>query len=116
MISTRYRFHGRNSLRTVLSRGQTHRSDGLSLRLLPNPRRSNYRAAVIVSRKVHKSAVVRNRIRRRVYERVRILCAALPAAYDLVFLVYDEKIAEMPPAELDAQLQRLLRRAGLLPY
>jgi ribonuclease P protein component len=67
----------------------------------------------VVSRKVSKSAVVRNRIRRRIYEHVRILSTSFTAPYDLVFTAFDAKIATVPPAELAADIAKLCKKAGL---
>jgi ribonuclease P protein component len=72
-----------------------------------------YRLAVVVSRKISKSAVVRNRIRRRIYESVRILSTKLNAPYDLALIVYDEKLAAMPYAQLEQELIKLFQKAGL---
>jgi ribonuclease P protein component len=86
------------------------------LRYAPNPKRKNYRAAVVVSKKVHKSAVVRNRIRRRVFELVRLHSDLIPGVYDLVFTVFDETVADMAPKELEnavvSQLKSLPRTAN----
>lgn len=89
------------------------RGGALSLKYLRNERRQSYRLAIIVSRKVHKSAVVRNKIRRRLYERVRILSSSFTGTYDLILIAYDDKIAAMPSAELDREVQKLLIKANL---
>jgi len=70
---------------------------------------------VVVSRKVHKSAVVRNRIRRRIYEIVRQSDARLTDHRDLVFTVFSERIAEMPAADLAPAVKRLLTKAAEAP-
>lgn len=64
--------------------------------------RGNYHLAVVVSRKVNKSAVVRNRIRRRLYEQFRLIAKDKPAKmkYDIVLSVYEDKLTTMPAAEL----------------
>jgi ribonuclease P protein component len=67
---------------------------------------------VVVSRKVSKSAVVRNRIRRRIYECVRNFEPL--AVYDLVFIVYDEQVATMPAVELGRIVKQNLRKSGCL--
>jgi ribonuclease P protein component len=85
----------------------------MALRFLPNERRKDYRLAIVVSRKVSKSAVVRNRIRRRLYEDVRILCSSFTDIYDLVIIVYDEKLATIPPAQLHQEVEKLCQKAGL---
>lgn len=112
MIGRSHRFHGRGSIRRLYANGKSVRSGLLALRYAPNPRRDAYRLGVVVSRKVSKSAVLRNRIRRRLYERVRILSSSY-AAYDLLISVYDAKVADMPSDELDKEVQKLLLKAKL---
>jgi ribonuclease P protein component len=110
MISVRHRFHGHGSLRTVYQKGHTVRGSLLNLRFANRDPRHPYRAAVVVSRKVSKSAVVRNRIRRRLYECVRTSSAGVAPGTDLVFTVFNEQLADMPAAELQAAVDELLRK------
>jgi ribonuclease P protein component len=112
MISYANRFHGRAVLRRLQTRSQSVRGQALALKYAPSTRDS-YRLAVVVSRRVSKSAVVRNRIRRRLYECVRHLSGTLQAPYDLVLLVYDERLAELPPAKLQAEVTKLFKKAKL---
>lgn len=115
MIGRSNRFHGRASIQRLYKAGDTVRANMLSLRYAPNPKRQEYRLAVVVSRKVSKSAVVRNRIRRRIYDCVRILSSSFTGVYDLAFIIYDEKIATLSPAELAAEVERLCKKAKLTP-
>lgn len=71
--------------------------------------------AVVVSRKVHKSAVVRNRIRRRVYEIVRRADEHLLAEKDLIFTVFSEQIAVTEHAKLNRIIEGLLQKATNKP-
>lgn len=112
MISVKHRFHGHNSLRAVYSRGRTVRGSFITLKYLERGEGRPYRAAVVVSRKVHKSAVVRNRIRRRIYEIIRQADGQLTGARDLVFTVFSDRVAEMPAASLSATLEQLLKKAA----
>jgi ribonuclease P protein component len=114
MISQAHRFHGRNSLRFVYHRGQNVRGGSVSLRFVENTRRRSYRVAVVVSRKVSKSAVVRNRIRRRIYEIVREHARELHKPLDLVFTVYGEDVAELPQDTLKEVILSQLDKAGAL--
>lgn len=114
MILRTHRFHGYNSLRHVYSRGMTVRGSFLALKYVVNQRRHTYRVAVVVSRKVHKSAVVRNRIRRRIYEVIRTHQADIGQPYDLVVTVFNEQLATMPAPELQAAVTELLYKAGIL--
>jgi ribonuclease P protein component len=82
---------------------------------MPNTRRDQYRLAVVVSRKISKSAVVRNRIRRRIYENVRILSKSFTAPYDLLIIVYDEGVADMSASALTADVVKMLTKAKVIP-
>jgi ribonuclease P protein component len=114
MIGRTHRFHGFNALRHVYSRGNTTRSSLIAVKSLANPRRDSYRAAVVVSRKVHKSAVVRNRIRRRIYEIIRHLQPRLAGPFDIVITVFSDQVAEMPAPDLEKMLIDQFERARLI--
>ena len=79
----------------------------------PNNRRQTYRAAVVVGKKVSGSAVVRNRIRRRIYEIIREQMPAGAPAVDFIFTVFEAKAATVPAEELKSAIKNLLKSAGL---
>lgn len=114
MIDTTHRFQGHGSLRFVYQRGQTVRGQYWSLKYILNRRREKYRVAVVVSRKVHKSAVVRNRIRRRIYEIVRTEASRISGPFDIVFIIYSDQVAELPAHQLRAAVCEKLEKAGIL--
>jgi len=106
MISRAHRFHGYNSLRHVYRQGSVSRGPLFAVKAAENPRRKDYRLAVVVSRKVNKSAVARNRIRRRLYALSRELGKDIAAPYDIVITVFHDSVLDTPPAELAGQLKR----------
>ena len=112
MITAAHRFHGYGSLRGVYQRGQNLRGPLLSLKFNRREQHRPYRVAVVVSRKVSKSAVVRNRIRRRIYEIVRQGSNTVAPGMDLVFTVFDEQLASLPAAELQALVDDLLQKTA----
>lgn len=112
MIARKHRFHGRGSLRYVYSHGRTVRSPWCALRFSANPHRQTYRAAVVVSKKNNKSAVVRNRIRRRIYEAIRLYTPET-CALDMVVTVYSDRLADIPAEELQKTILVLLQDAGV---
>jgi ribonuclease P protein component len=111
MISRAHRFHGHNSLSFVYRKGKTVRTPLCLLKFAPNPRRTSYRAAVVVSTKISKKAVARNRIRRRLFEQIRRQVPEA-AAVDFVFTALSDKLADMPAPELAALVSDLLNRAA----
>jgi ribonuclease P protein component len=114
MISRAHRFHGYNSLRYVYRQGRVSRGPTFAVKAADNPRRKAYRVAVVVSRKVNKSAVVRNRIRRRLYEISRELGQNISQPYDIVITVFHDTVLETPHKELTAQLKRQFKELKLL--
>ncbi|HSX17887.1 MAG TPA: ribonuclease P protein component [Candidatus Saccharimonadales bacterium] len=116
MISRTHRFHGLNSLSFVYKHGTTVRGPFFSVKTALNNRRHTYRVAVVVSRKVHKSAVARNRIRRRLYEAVRNIEDDIAGPYDIVLSVFNAELTEVSPAALAQLLKKQLGTAGVLAH
>lgn len=116
MISRKNRFRGRNSLDHVYKKGRTVKSGPLSMRYLPS-KREDYRLAVVVSKKVSKSAVTRNRIRRRIFELFRKKRAeyGTPINHDFIISVFDDKLADMPAEELSRMFEKLMSSAHIGP-
>ena len=114
MLNRDHRFHGFHALDFAYKRGQSVRASVVSLKYALNDRRQTYRVAVVVSKKVSKSAVVRNRIRRRLYEVVREQAANIIQPYDLIFMVYDVQVATMDTIELQSSVLGLLKKAGVI--
>ena len=115
MIHHTHRFHGIKSLGFVYRRGQIVHGPGLSLKYTLNQRNNAFRVAVVVSRKVSKSAVVRNRIRRRIYEAVRMVETEIVQPYDLVFLVREVELAKVRGKNLIMIVHSQLGKAGVIP-
>lgn len=111
MISRHHRFLGRGSLQYLFRRGKTigRPADPVRLRWALNRRRPAPRLAVVVSKKVSKKAVIRNRIRRRLFEFWRPHLSQLPPV-DLALLVNSAELADCPPDRLAATNQRLLEQ------
>jgi len=113
MLGRQNRFHGRTSVLPVYRKSAVVRADGCSLHYVLNPRRHDYRLAVVVSKKVSKSAVQRNRIRRRVYEIVRE-SVLINQPIDIIITVYDEGFATMNHSELQDVIGGLLQKIKLV--
>ena len=110
MLNSKYRFHSRGGVRYVYQKGKTIRTPSMSLVHCENTR-GYQRFAVVVSKKVMKSAVGRNRIRRRVYEAIRLELPGFTAKRDCIFVIYDARIIEAPFAEIRKQVHSLLEQS-----
>lgn len=107
MISRTHRFRGRKRINEVYRSGRSARGPLFNTRVLKNAG-GDFRVAVVVSKKVAKSAVVRNRIRRKIYtcfnaEELNSLGGA-----DIIINVFSADAAQVPQADLIKQLQRQL--------
>lgn len=113
MLAFKYRFHGHGSLRYVYTHGHTVRSHLMSLKYSYHPKRTTSRVAVVISKKVIKGAVGRNRVRRRVYEVIRHELPKLQDNCDLVFIIFSAEVLSQPSPELAQAVQHLLGEAGV---
>lgn len=108
MINRNNRFSGHNAVARV--RGASTHADDVSVRVARG-RGADYRLAVVVSKKVDNRAVVRNRIRRRVFEVVRTSGVLDNQPLDVVIYVKHAHVATMPSAALHTQITRVIQKA-----
>jgi len=114
VISAKYRFHGYGSLNYLHRNGKTARGKMMSARFTINTRRDKPRFAVVVSKKVYKSAVKRNRIRRRIYEIIRANIGESPPIIDIAINVYSPEVLTLTHDELKKQVETLLKDTGFI--
>ncbi len=114
MITRTHRFHGYGSLRYIYRHGKTVRGPLCSLKYIQNKRRKSYRLSVVVNKKVNRSAVARNRIRRRLYEQVRLSENLILEPYDLVFTIFSDQINDLTPEDLNRLIKAQLFQAGVI--
>lgn len=107
MISRKHRFHGHRSVARV--RGGRAQATGIRV-FFVHTKRDDYRMAVVVSKKVSKSAVTRNRIRRRLYESVRKQKLLNNHSVDAVFVVQQDSFATKPATEIDETVAKLCKQ------
>ena len=112
MLTKAQRFHGHNSLRPVYNKGKSAYTRAIKLLMLESrsggTAYQNSRVAVVVSKKVHKSAVVRNRIRRRVYTIMSGVLKKSEQPSDIILIINDASVATMPQQQLQHDVEGLL--------
>lgn len=111
MIANKYRFHGHGSLKFLFKNGASTRDKLFGLKYIVNPKRQHPRIAVIVSKKIYKSAVKRNRIRRRIFEVIRVYWLAHNhnTNLDIAITVLSPGVLDIPHAELLTSLSNLFK-------
>ncbi len=113
MIKKSYRFHSRGGVRYTYQNGKTIRGAKISLVFADNSR-NKQRYAVVVSKKILKSAVSRNRIRRRCYEAIRGLLPNIQKPVDCIFIVNSKDILDIDFKELRTLIRDLLKEADII--
>lgn len=93
----------------VYRHGQTVHTANLAMVYMLN-QRGMRRFAVVVSKKVLKSAVGRNRIRRRIYEAIRLENPDQLPPMDGIFTVHNVSFLKMPFREVRSIIHELLKR------
>lgn len=89
------------------------RSRFFTVKAVCNTRRKYPRFAVVISKKVHKSAVGRNRMRRRIYEIIRHEIPQMKSIQDVAVIVLSAEVMALPSDELHVQLKTLFTDTGL---
>ena len=112
MLASKYRFHSRGGVKYTYQKGKTIRTPKFSLVFAPN-QHGKQRFAVVISKKVIKSAVGRNRVRRRVYEAIRLNLAEIPESYDYIFIVFSKDLKTMDFTEIEKLVLKLAEQAKI---
>lgn len=109
MLAKKNRFQGPAGLTRVYQKGQTVRSQFCAARFTSG-KRDSFRVATVVSKKVARTAPERNRIRRRIYEVIRLHAADYLTTEDVVITVFDSRLSEIDHKELQEIIIRLLQQ------
>lgn len=110
MLSKEYRFHSRGGVKYVYNHGKTIRRPELSLIFCDNSR-GKTRFAVVVSKKVMRTAIGRNRIRRRIYEAIRLNLDRFKKPRDYIFIIYSKAVMDQPFSDLQKTIRSLLEES-----
>lgn len=103
MLTRSHRFNQSYQVRYVLRKGQTVKSGPFACKYVRNDRPHPAKVAVIVSKKVEKSAVGRNRMRRRVFEALRPRITSFQGI-SMTITVYSNSVMTMSVDELNSHL------------
>lgn len=112
MLPAHARLAQSKSFRTVYGRGRSYVTDLIVVYVLPRPGGTRIRFGMSVGKKVG-GAVLRNRSKRLMREAARALLPRMSGSYDVV-IVARKKVPDAPFARVLVDLEKLLKRAGVL--
>lgn len=112
MLLKNYRLKLKNDFNRVFKEGKFASREFLTIGCAEN-KLNNSRFAVIVAKKVSKKAVVRNSVKRKIFEVVRINMDNIISGQDVIFICRPE-IKDKKYSEIEAVVLGLLKKKGLL--
>lgn len=112
MLPAKYRLRLKNDFDRLFKEGKFAGQAFLTLGFAKN-KLNNSRFAVIAGKKVSKKAVIRNSIKRKTVEIIRLNLRQIKPSFDLVFIAKPE-IQGKKYKEIEIVVQSLLKRAKLI--
>ncbi|MFC1638675.1 ribonuclease P protein component [Patescibacteria group bacterium] len=112
MIPKEHRLITKADFARLFKRGRVVHTRGISLKLAKN-KRDLTRFGIVISAKVSKKAVVRNKIRRRLRTSVGRRLERIAPGYDAAIMVRKDAVG-LGFNDLDAAVERLLEKGELL--
>ncbi|MEK6852692.1 MAG: ribonuclease P protein component [Nanoarchaeota archaeon] len=113
MLANAFRIRSTEDFEKVQREGEIKQSESFGMVILHQPQNKVSRFGFIVSTKISKEAVSRNRIKRAMSESVRFLMTEIKKGYDVVFLVKQTSLRKSTD-ELMREVRRALSDAGLI--
>ncbi len=110
-MKRQYRLRRPAHFQRVRRGGRSWETSLIVLQATPN-RTSQTRCGFVVSRRIG-SAVARNRAKRRTREAVRLVYMHIDRGWDLVFIIRSPGVIDIDFPQLQASVERVLRRANI---
>lgn len=112
MLPLKNRLKKKKDFENIFAKGKTIKAKYFFLKIV-NTVNLDSRIGFIVSKKVSKLAVERNRIKRLFREAVRLDMASIKPGYDLVFIILNSA-KEKDLTEIKKEIKFILEESGLL--
>ncbi len=112
MLSQKFRLTGSKNFKKVQDEGLIFQSASFGIAYLDRKDAVPSRFAFIVSTKISKDAVDRNRFKRTMSEAVRTSTIDLKSGFDVVFLA-KSSITRTPASDLMKEVKSSLKQAGI---
>lgn len=113
MLDKQNRITRKKDIERILKKGKSFKEDFLILKTKKNDL-NTFRFGFIVSQKVSKKAVVRNKIKRRLREAIKLMAKQLEPGNDNLLIVLPGE-AEKKFQDIQKTIEKLLKRAKIWP-
>ncbi len=99
----------------VFEKGKGFKDDFLFLKVFPNNLGKN-RFAIIVSRKISKKAIIRNKIKRRIRVIIKQKLSEIKKGIDLVLVVVSSELVKKDFKEVEKKINKLFQKANIIEH
>ncbi len=113
MLAKKFKLTGSKDFEKVQKNGKVYQSTNFGIAYLEQETPNVSRYAFVVSTKIAKEAVDRNRLKRIMSETVRIMTQQIKDGYEIVFLA-KPSLARTPSEEIVREVRSALRESGLM--
>lgn len=113
MLAKKLRLTGTKDYNKVQEEGRVFQSDNFGIAYINRKDKNPSRFGFVVSTKIAKEAVIRNRCKRAMGEAVRIETVNLKDGFDVVFLA-KSNIVKIPTVEIMREVKASLKKVGLI--
>jgi len=111
VLPKKYRLKKKKEFERVFKKGKAKKKDFLFIKFVKNDQNAT-RFGFVVSKKISKKAVVRNKVKRRLREAAREMLSEIKPGYDVV-IVAQKGIEKQDFFQIKNQLKQLLRKINL---
>lgn len=108
MLAQVYSLKGKKNIDEVLKKGKKNQSDSFGVFFLDKKNNKLPKFAFIISKKISKLAVNRNRVKRAMSESVRHNVKIVPSGYEFVFLA-KKSIVKRSTEEIMEEVRKFLK-------
>jgi ribonuclease P protein component len=113
MLAKKYRLTGRSVLEEVKKGGSLYQADSFGILVRKRTEDEPSKFAFIVSTKISKIAVDRNKAKRRLREAVKQNIEKVVNGYDVIFLA-KKKTLEKKSEEITSEVNKVFKESGLI--
>ena len=113
MLAKKFKLTGSKDFKRVQDQGEVHQSETFGIAILKRGDSEPSRFAFIVSTKIAKEAVDRNRFKRTLSEAVRLSSRDILPGFDCVFLA-KTTIVKIPTSSVMKEVREALVKSGLI--
>lgn len=112
MLTAKNRLTGRRNFEKIKDEGNLYKGKAFGLVVLKTEKENPSRFAFIVSTKISKKAVERNRVKRKLKEAVRQLLGKINNGFDVLFLA-KKSLLDKTDKEIKEETEKLFKEAGI---